>query len=245
MRQGIKQVSLIGIVFLISLFFGQAALAQHSCTKDGDCSPGICQNSVCIANPNPGQTVASPSNQPASTWKGQDVFCYNDSIKAAACVWASTEADADKNNINTKNKTNYTTCERTQDNCAALLAAKKQAYTEGSLSGTEAGGLIAQAIPSCVLNDPFSGYCRDVSVFVVFLINIAQGLLGIVGALALGAFVYGGFLLIISQGETEKVKKGTSALTAALIGLVIAFGGYMLVSFLGTALGLSETFLLK
>ena len=225
MRQGIKQVSLIGIVFLISLFFGQAALAQHSCTKDGDCSPGICQNSVCIANPNPGQTVASPSNQPASTWKGQDVFCYNDSIKAAACVWASTEADADKNNINTKNKTNYTTCERTQDNCAALLAAKKQAYTEGSLSGTEAGGLIAQAIPSCVLNDPFSGYCRDVS--------------------ALGAFVYGGFLLIISQGETEKVKKGTSALTAALIGLVIAFGGYMLVSFLGTALGLSETFLLK
>ncbi|MFA6548142.1 MAG: pilin [Candidatus Magasanikbacteria bacterium] len=84
--------------------------------------------------------------------------------------------------------------------------------------------------------------CTDVTVFVSLLLQMTNYLFGIIGALALGVFVYGGFQLIISQGNPEKVKAGTGAMINAVIGLLIAFGGYVLVSYLGEILKLKSEF---
>ncbi len=101
-------------------------------------------------------------------------------------------------------------------------------------------------IPQCALENPTGGEagkakegeCRNISIFVVLLIHLANYLFSIVGALALLFFIYGGFTLILSRGATEQVKKGKDIMVAAIIGLVIVFGAYMLVGFLGDAVGL-------
>lgn len=105
----------------------------------------------------------------------------------------------------------------------------------------------SKIIPRCLLEDPSKNpeadhVCRDVSIFVYLLINIARYLFAIVGALALIMFVYGGFVLILSQGNAEKIKQGTQIIVAAVIGLVIMFGAYMLVQFLGEAVKINSGF---
>ena len=105
-------------------------------------------------------------------------------------------------------------------------------------------------IPQCVLDNPTGdptteGQCRSVSIYVVLLLNVANYLFGIVGAFALLFFIYGGFTLILSRGNSEQTKKGIEIVTAAVIGLVVVFGAYMLVQFLGTAIGLKGEFKLK
>jgi hypothetical protein len=81
-----------------------------------------------------------------------------------------------------------------------------------------------------------------VSVFIKLAVNIASVLLTIIGSLALAVFIYGGFMLILSEGSPEKVKKGTGAMMAALIGLAVVFGAYLLVKVLGTAIGIEDRF---
>ncbi|MDO8509875.1 MAG: pilin, partial [bacterium] len=106
---------------------------------------------------------------------------------------------------------------------------------------------LSKIIPNCLLGDPSKNTaedlkCRDVGIFVMFLINVARYLFTIIGALALVMFIYGGFTLILSQGSSEKVKKGTEIITAAVIGLVIMFGAYMLVQYLGEAVSIKSDF---
>lgn len=84
--------------------------------------------------------------------------------------------------------------------------------------------------------------CFDVTVFVELMLQIINYLFGIIGALALGAFVYGGFVLILSQGSQEKVSQGTGAMINAVIGIVIAFSGYVLITYFGEVLHLKEAF---
>jgi hypothetical protein len=69
-------------------------------------------------------------------------------------------------------------------------------------------------------------------------VNIANWILGIVGALALLFFVYGGFTFILSGGSEEKVKEGKTILTNAIIGLAIVFCSYLIIQFVtGNLLG--------
>jgi hypothetical protein len=64
---------------------------------------------------------------------------------------------------------------------------------------------------------------------------IIKGVLGIVGSIALLMFVYGGFLMLISQGDAAKIKKGRDALIWAAAGLVVIFGSYIFVSYILSA----------
>ncbi|EKD43814.1 MAG: hypothetical protein ACD_72C00106G0001 [uncultured bacterium] len=84
--------------------------------------------------------------------------------------------------------------------------------------------------------------CKDVSVFVYLLMQLVSYLFGIVGAIALGVFVYGGFVLILSQGNQEKIQQGTGAMVNAFIGMFVSFTGYVLISFVGQVLGLQDKF---
>lgn len=61
--------------------------------------------------------------------------------------------------------------------------------------------------------------------------NIAQLILGITGSFALLMFVYGGFTLLTSGGSSEKVGKGKTIITNAVIGIVIIFGSGLLIQY--------------
>ncbi len=67
--------------------------------------------------------------------------------------------------------------------------------------------------------------------------NVISTFLGIVGGIALIIFVYGGFLMLISSGNPEKVKKGRDALMWATLGLVVIFGSYGLAELIFQTLG--------
>jgi len=66
-------------------------------------------------------------------------------------------------------------------------------------------------------------------------VNFGQFLFGIVGALVLLYFFYGGFLWLTSAGASEKIKKGKDILINSIIGLIIVFGAYGGVIFLVNA----------
>lgn len=61
---------------------------------------------------------------------------------------------------------------------------------------------------------------------------IIKAILGIVGAVALFMFVYGGVMMIVSGGKPEKIQTGKSVLTWAVIGLAVIFSSYLLVNFI-------------
>ena len=63
------------------------------------------------------------------------------------------------------------------------------------------------------------------------LINrVIIAILGIIGALALLMFVWGGLLWMTSGGNSDRIKKGRDTLVWASIGLLIIFASYSLVN---------------
>lgn len=59
---------------------------------------------------------------------------------------------------------------------------------------------------------------------------IIRFLLGFSGVLGLIFFIWGGFLVLLSGGNQDKVKKGYKALTWSLIGLFVVFSSYFLLN---------------
>lgn len=104
---------------------------------------------------------------------------------------------------------------------------------------------VSALVKECGSQTTANGKCADVGIFVTLLIAVASYLFTIVGALALLFFIYGGFTWILSQGNPEKVKKGTDIVKAAIIGLIIVFGAYILVQFIGSTLGVLPNYNLK
>lgn len=76
-----------------------------------------------------------------------------------------------------------------------------------------------------------SGIAEVVSRLIKFLLALS-------GSVALLMFVWGGFQYLWSAGDENKVKSGKSTLKNAMIGLVIIFSSYMLVTTLITALSM-------
>ncbi len=71
--------------------------------------------------------------------------------------------------------------------------------------------------------------------------RVIKGFLGLVGAIALLMFVYGGFLMLASGGKSEEITKGKNALVWSTIGLVVIFTSYVLADFAikGISMGVS------
>lgn len=82
---------------------------------------------------------------------------------------------------------------------------------------------------------PTAGNCTITDILVVFA-NVAELLLGIVGAVALGYFVYGGFRFILSRGDKGEVGAAVGILRSATIGIFIIFLSGVLVRFTTQAL---------
>ncbi len=86
--------------------------------------------------------------------------------------------------------------------------------------------------------DNCGGYTLDD--FIRLAVNASNWMLGIVGSLALLFFVYGGFMMIISAGNTERSGKAKTILTNAIIGLVIVFTSWLIIEFVVRSLGYKE-----
>lgn len=85
---------------------------------------------------------------------------------------------------------------------------------------------ILVGISSECLGDGKCSLCEMIKVAV----NFGVFLIGIVGAVALFFFVYGGFLMLISAGG-EKIQKGKSILINSTIGVAIVLLAYVIVTF--------------
>lgn len=67
--------------------------------------------------------------------------------------------------------------------------------------------------------------------------NVISQVLGVVGALALIIFIYGGLTWMMAMGNEQQIKKGKDILVWATLGLVIIFSSYALVKFVLQAIG--------
>lgn len=70
-------------------------------------------------------------------------------------------------------------------------------------------------------------------------LNVVDIILGVVGSLALLMFVYGGIMMLISAGNSDKVSKAKGIIIAAVIGLGIVFASYLIIEFVMGALGVN------
>jgi hypothetical protein len=75
------------------------------------------------------------------------------------------------------------------------------------------------------------GTCT-LNTFIALGVNVANFILGIVGALTLIMFIYGGFLWILSGGSSESVKKGKDVIVGSVVGLLIVFSSYMIINYI-------------
>ena len=138
------------------------------------------------------------------------------------CRWIDTEANCD---ITTRDYNNQQT-----------------RGTGGGTTGDTTRATKSRFIPDCVLEKKLSEKCKDVTIFLDLMFNIIRYLFSIIGGVALLYFVYGGFIMILSQGNSEKVSQGKGVIVAAVLGIIIAFSGYALVQFVGRVVGISNEF---
>ncbi len=89
---------------------------------------------------------------------------------------------------------------------------------------------IAKAEDSSSLQPPF-GSATSQTEPVIIIAVIIQALLGLVGAGALLMFVLGGFYMIFSAGNEERVTKGKRILVWAVVGMVVILSSYAILSF--------------
>jgi len=61
--------------------------------------------------------------------------------------------------------------------------------------------------------------------------RLLRFLLGFVGVGALTFFIIGGIILLMSQGNADKVKMGKDTLVWAIIGMFVAFTSYIILRF--------------
>ncbi len=80
------------------------------------------------------------------------------------------------------------------------------------------------------LNPPFGTADSQVEPIIIIAV-ILQVLLGLVGAGALLMFVWGGFHMIFSGGNSERVEKGKQTLVWAVIGMAVILSSYAVLGF--------------
>ncbi|PJC40748.1 MAG: hypothetical protein CO042_02130 [Parcubacteria group bacterium CG_4_9_14_0_2_um_filter_41_8] len=61
--------------------------------------------------------------------------------------------------------------------------------------------------------------------------RLIRSFLGAIGVAALFFFIIGGFKILTSQGNSDKLKSGKDTLVWAVIGLVVAFSSYILLRY--------------
>lgn len=98
--------------------------------------------------------------------------------------------------------------------------------------GFEAQAAIGPLLPdSLIYEAACPGNQCSLNTFLKVGINLANIILGLVGALALLMFVYGGVVWLLSGGSSEKVAKGKEIILGSVVGILIVFGSYTIIKF--------------
>jgi len=79
----------------------------------------------------------------------------------------------------------------------------------------------------------------DLDDMVLIVIRASKIILGIVGSLALLMFIYGGIMFLISSGSSDKITKAKDILVAAVIGLIIVFGSFLIIKYVLQVIGIN------
>jgi len=125
----------------------------------------------------------------------------------------------------------------------SLIFTPKIIFAETLLKGTDlekkCNCVREKGVP---LIDGCQQYCGEYGVndFVLLAKQASDIILGLSGSLALLAFIYGGVMFLISSGNNEQVSKAKSILMGAVIGLVIVFISFTIVSFVFKGLGIEN-----
>ncbi len=103
----------------------------------------------------------------------------------------------------------------------------------------------ASGVPSC--ENLSATECGDYEIndFIVLTINISRWILGIVGSLTLVMFVWGGVMFIISGGASDKISQARKIIVAAVVGLIIVFSSWLIISFSISTISDKQDFQLK
>lgn len=106
----------------------------------------------------------------------------------------------------------------------------------GLLPDTESGG----APCPTGYDKGAGGNCGNYSLndMVSVVLKASEFILGVVGSLALLAFVVGGMMWVLSAGNAELVTRGKQTILGAVIGLVIVFTSFMIIQLVYASLGL-------
>jgi len=97
-----------------------------------------------------------------------------------------------------------------------------------------ATALAASATPALAIDNPLSGAgITDIPSLIGAIFN---AVLAIVGALAFLLLVLGGVQYMSSGGDKIAVEQARGRITAAIVGLVIVLGAYLVINFIGSAL---------
>lgn len=86
------------------------------------------------------------------------------------------------------------------------------------------------------------GTCNSIGDIMEVPLRFAQEIFKYIGALAFVFFIFGGGVMILSFGNADKFAMGKRALVAAVIGLIIVFGAYFIISFILQLIGVSGDF---
>lgn len=86
----------------------------------------------------------------------------------------------------------------------------------------------AALLPSCA-QEP--GGCINIDQLIQLGVNYGRFLLGLSGSAALVFFVWGGFLMLTSAGNSKRVEEGKTKMVAAIVGLIIIFSAFTVVKF--------------
>ena len=79
-------------------------------------------------------------------------------------------------------------------------------------------------VPDCARNQGANAPAPSLNCALQTFGNIAQLILGVTGSFALLMFVYGGFVMVTSAGNSEKVEEGKTILRNAVLGILIILG---------------------
>jgi len=102
-----------------------------------------------------------------------------------------------------------------------LLFPSSFVLAQTGVSEDEVGPFLAGITRQCY----DSGDCglRDIEQVIA---NLGNYILGLIGVVVLGVYVYGGIEMLISHGDAKRVEKGKKAIISATVGLIIVFVAY-------------------
>lgn len=129
-------------------------------------------------------------------------------------------------------------CDPTTKKCVVKTAASGAGAGAGGASGTGSGSISVSCVgnpPDGILTKPLSSDCFNcgrctICDIINVVTNVGKYILGVAGLFSVVMTALGGYLYVISAGNQERLGKAKQAITAAIVGLIIVFGGWLLIN---------------